>query len=209
MEYASYLAGEKWSDHPKCTHALLAGVARVVNDQISDEGRSRLVPWIPSVIGVTGDDPILDVGIALRCAAFGLPVVADYRQRALAVGLLTARQVLSDLIDERRTDIDFGDLIAHSDRAMLKTPKAIGWAEEFVTGRQITPRAFRRRSAPAIVRVAVVGISEACVSDIDRRLSQLLVTVIRDCHGWLDSGNDVVPESSFIEPHLTARQLSS
>ena len=32
MEMASYLAGERWSDHPKCTHPLVASVARMVND---------------------------------------------------------------------------------------------------------------------------------------------------------------------------------
>ena len=30
MEFASFLAGERWSDHPACTHPLLAGVARDV-----------------------------------------------------------------------------------------------------------------------------------------------------------------------------------
>jgi hypothetical protein len=29
MELASYLAGERWSDHPACTHPLLASVARL------------------------------------------------------------------------------------------------------------------------------------------------------------------------------------
>ena len=28
MEFASYLAGERWSDHPACTHPLLAALAR-------------------------------------------------------------------------------------------------------------------------------------------------------------------------------------
>ena len=32
MELASYLAGERWSDHPACTHPLLAALARDVND---------------------------------------------------------------------------------------------------------------------------------------------------------------------------------
>jgi hypothetical protein len=187
MEYASYLAGEKWSDHPKCTHPLLAGVARVVNDQISDEGRSRLVPWIPSVIGLTGDDPAVDVGIAMRCAALALPIVAEYRQRALAVGLLTARQVLTDLTEEGLTDIDVSDLNHHAERSLAMSAHVDRWAEDFITGRRITPKAFRRRSAPAIVRVAVVGISEACIPDSDSRLSELLTTVIRDCNGWLGS----------------------
>ncbi len=35
MELASYLAGERWSDHPACTHPLLAAVARDVNDYTS------------------------------------------------------------------------------------------------------------------------------------------------------------------------------
>ena len=32
MELASYLAGERWSAHPPCTHPLLAALARDVND---------------------------------------------------------------------------------------------------------------------------------------------------------------------------------
>jgi hypothetical protein len=51
MEYASYLAGESWSDHPACTHPALASLARMVNDCISDEARGRLVTLIPTVIG--------------------------------------------------------------------------------------------------------------------------------------------------------------
>src|SRR5918995_5906964 len=62
MEFASYLAGERWSDHPACTHPLLAAVARHVNDYTSDAGRSRLVELIPSVIGLTGDDLRIDAG---------------------------------------------------------------------------------------------------------------------------------------------------
>ena len=52
MEYASHLAGERWSDHPACTHPAVASLARAVNDCTSDSGRSRLVPMIPSVIGL-------------------------------------------------------------------------------------------------------------------------------------------------------------
>ena len=42
MEMASYLAGERWSDHPSCTHPLLAAVAREVNDHLSDRARHRI-----------------------------------------------------------------------------------------------------------------------------------------------------------------------
>jgi len=37
MEMASYLAGEPWSDHPACTHPLLAAMARGVNDLLDDD----------------------------------------------------------------------------------------------------------------------------------------------------------------------------
>src|SRR6188474_3722894 len=68
MEFASFLAGERWSDHPSCTHPLLAGLARLVNDCTSDANRRRLAPLLPSVIGLTSADVRVDVRIALRCA---------------------------------------------------------------------------------------------------------------------------------------------
>jgi len=76
MEMASYLAGERWSDHPRCTHPLLASVCRLVNDLTSDEHRARLAASIPCVIGLTGDDPRVDARIALRCARAALPIAA-------------------------------------------------------------------------------------------------------------------------------------
>ena len=65
MEFASLLAGERWSDHPSCTHPLVAAVARHVNDLTSDAGRGRLAELIPSVIGLTGDDLHIDAEMAL------------------------------------------------------------------------------------------------------------------------------------------------
>ncbi|MGH9132316.1 MAG: hypothetical protein ACRDZZ_00145, partial [Ilumatobacteraceae bacterium] len=53
MEMAAYLAGERWSDHPRCTHPLVAAVARLVNDHTTDANRARLADLIPSVIGLT------------------------------------------------------------------------------------------------------------------------------------------------------------
>ena len=89
MEFASLLAGERWSDHPACTHPLLAAVARHVNDHTSDAGRQRLAGLIPSVIGLTGDDLHIDARIALGSATMALPVVAADRQRVMAVSVLS------------------------------------------------------------------------------------------------------------------------
>src|SRR6266571_8580468 len=93
----SYLAGERWSDHPACTRPLLAAVARDVNDYTSDAGRARLAELIPSVIGLAGDDLHLDARIALRCARMALPVVAAERQRVMAVSVLVCERVLAGL----------------------------------------------------------------------------------------------------------------
>ena len=41
MELASFLAGEKWSDHPACTHPLIAMLARAVNDLTADHSRPQ------------------------------------------------------------------------------------------------------------------------------------------------------------------------
>jgi len=84
MELVSFLAGERWSDHPACTHPLLAAVARDVNDYTSNAGRPRLAELIPSVIGLTGEDLHIDARIALVCAQRALPVVAAERQQTMA-----------------------------------------------------------------------------------------------------------------------------
>lgn len=183
MEYASLLAGQQWSDHPDCTHPLLASVARQVNDYTSDDARARLVTLIPSVIGLNGDNPKIDVRIAIRCAAMAIPVVAESRQRALAVSLLAARQVLDELGEARSEEDD--RLLDRAASALASVPHATTWAEEFTAEHHVTAKAFRKRSAPAAVRVAIVGIAEATIPDADDRLHELLSTVIDDCSRWL------------------------
>ena len=96
MEMASVLAGERWSDHPRCTHPLLAELARLVNDSTSDAQRHRLAVLIPSVVGLNSDDLRMDARIALRCATAALPVASAEQQNALAVAVLTADSVLAE-----------------------------------------------------------------------------------------------------------------
>jgi hypothetical protein len=200
MEYASFLAGERWTDHPTCTHPLLAGVARAVNDQISDTARPKLVALIPSVIGLNGADPRVDAGIAIRCAATALPVVAEQRQRALAAGLISARRVVAEL---EPSAMDLTEVLDHAHIALSKAPQATQWAAEFTAGTHLTPRALQRRSAPCIVRVAVVGISEACIPDPDAILHDLLTAVISDCTAWLgeDSADRQLPSLQRTPSH--------
>ncbi len=68
MEYASVLAGERFSDHPRCTHPVLAAACRAVNDHISEGGRQRLVTYVPDVVGTRTRDPRVSAALALTCA---------------------------------------------------------------------------------------------------------------------------------------------
>jgi hypothetical protein len=201
MEFASFLAGERWSDHPRCTHPLLAGLARAVNDNTSDEGRQRLLGFIPSVIGLTGDDPRLDAAIAIRCAAMALPDVAEPRQRALAVGLIASERLLRELNTESATPWDLTDLLVPAWSALEMVPQAARWAVDFTRDTRLDVRTLQRQSAPTIVRVSVVGIAEACIPDPDDRLHDMLTAVIDECTGWLSSDRD----AATLEPTWVSR----
>jgi hypothetical protein len=179
MEMASYLAGERWSDHPSCTHPLLAGLARLVNDHTSDAGRQRLTSLIPSVIGLTSDDLHVDALISLRCATTALPVAAAERQNVLAVSVLAANRMLNAL-DGRPA----AHLSEASQHALRQVPHAARWAEQFASGISLTAKGFRRQAAPSTVRYAVDGIARACVTDPDTMLRDLLAGAIDDCQAY-------------------------
>jgi hypothetical protein len=194
MEFASLLAGERWSDHPACTHPLLAAVARNVNDHTSDAGRPLLVDLIPSVIGLTGEDPRIDARIALGAATMALPVVAADRQGVMAVSVLACDRALAGL-DGRPV----GTLDEATRSVLAQAPQAAEWASRFV-GRARTAtvpaRRFRQQAAPTIVRNAVAGIAQACVPDPDAMLRDLLVQSIDICAAW--GGRD--PDLGVVDP---------
>ena len=176
MEYASYLAGEKWSDHPACTRPLLAELARQVNDFTSDEARQALVELVPDMIGLTGADPRVDLRIALRAARTALPVAAEERQQIMAVAVLTCERLRADL-----DGCPGAPLSRESSEALALAPEAAAWACRYTRNLRISQRAFRRHTAPSIVRYAVQGIAHACIPNPDRVLRDLLVGAIEDC----------------------------
>ena len=186
MEMASYLAGERWSDHPACTHPLLAALARDVNDYTSDAARGRLAGLIPSVIGLTGDDLHIDARVALVCARVALPVVAAGRQQVLAVSVLVCERVLGDL-DGRPA----GWLAEPSQAALARVPDAARWAREFTCDLPIASKAFRQRAAPFTVHTAAEGIAQACIPQPDEMLYDLLIAAISECAAWVarDAGH--------------------
>lgn len=175
MEYASFLAGESWSDHPSCTHSLLASIARHVNDCTTDAGRSRLAPLIPSVIGLNPSDRRLEPLLVLVCARIALPVVSDERQHVLAVAMLTAERML-DEYDGRPAGT-----LSEATRAVLDdVPQAARWARRFTAGSRRVPKEFGRKVAPRAVGCAVEGVALACVNDPDALLHRILTDAIAE-----------------------------
>jgi hypothetical protein len=179
MEFASYLAGERWSDHPACTHGLLASLARQVNDCTTNAGRQRLAVLIPSVVGLAGDDPHIDVVVTLRAATSALPIVASERQRVMAVSILVAERVFDEL-DARPP----GTRTPASRRALLQAPDAHAWAEKFGRHLKISTKGFHRQTAPHTVAGAVDGIARACIDDRDAVLYGVLAGAIDDVTMW-------------------------
>jgi hypothetical protein len=179
MELVSYLAGERWSDHPACTHPLLAALARSVNDASSDVARPQLAPLIPAVVGLNGGGEHWSVEIAMLAATAALPVASASRQNALAVGLLTCERMLETL-DDREPGFVRPETLAAFD----SVPDAEAWARRFVARSQMSVDRFTQHAGSEIVRLSVEGIADACIPDPDRRLRDLLKTAVDECRTW-------------------------
>lgn len=175
MELASFLAGERWSDHPRCTHPLVASVARMVNDSTSDAARQELASMIPSVIGTHRDDPRWDALIARRAALTALPIASAERQRVLAVGVLGCERALAELEQRPLTDVS-----AESEDALQQVPDAYRWAQRFSRDQHVPLKRFLGSAAPAVVRIAVIAIANSWIVDRDTALRDLLERVIAE-----------------------------
>ena len=204
MELASFLAGERWSDHPTCTHPLLAALARHVNDHTSDANRQRLAGLIPSVIGLTSDDPHLDALIALRCATTALPVVAAERQHVMAVAVLTCDRVLADLDGRPPSSLE-----QRSRQALNRAPQAARWARQFINGKAPSPKAFHRCAAPCTVRSAVEGIAQACIPEPDDLLRDLLAGTIGECAARIHPTHRATQPAAVDRPRAAVTSMSS
>ena len=68
---------------------------------------------------------------------------------------------------------------------LAQVPDAARWARGFARAVAISPKAFRRDSAPATVHAAVKGIALACAPQPDKMLCDLLATAIGECAAWV------------------------
>jgi hypothetical protein len=172
MEMASVLAGEKWSDQPRCTHPLLAGLARLVNDSTSDERRGELVELIPSVVGVRGGGLGWEVSLAAAVSVEAILDVPEERQRALAAGLLRCEELAVVLGPDQVPGL------AGIRTALEDVPGATRWARGFMQPGPITASQFHKHTAPTLIRCSVLGIAAGPAPDRDGRLRDVLRTGI-------------------------------
>ncbi|MDN5794917.1 MAG: hypothetical protein L0H79_04120 [Intrasporangium sp.] len=180
MEMASFLAGERWSDHPKCTHPVLAAAARCVNDAVEDTTRQRLVLMIPEVVGLSPDDPRVDATLAARCATEALPIASERAQHALAVGLIAAERTLTQL---EGAPEGAGARMCRD--ALADAPEAETWARDFVARAGALRRPLRSHAARRLVALSIDAIAEACVSDAQDRLVHLLRSCVDDTKAFM------------------------
>lgn len=174
MEFASYLAGERWSDHPSCTHPLLGQLARQVNDHLSDVDRQQLVSLIPSVVGRRGDAHTW-ITLPVTVAASPILELPDETQKVLAAGLLTAERLCAE------AGPSLADTGREARAALDLVPGAVAWVEGLRIRPRITPRVFADRCAPTMIRCTTDGIVTADNPDRDARLRALLELAIAAC----------------------------
>jgi hypothetical protein len=153
MEIASYLAGERWSDHPKCSDPSLAELARCVNDRVSDGPRPQLSIMIPSVIGTgprrTRDRVALGASVVRSCTLIGLRV-ADVKARPMACALVMAERVL-------------GETTPQAQALLAARPDLAAAAESFTTERAALlrhPRSYLYHAVPQAIQLTVRAVSD-------------------------------------------------
>lgn len=201
MEFASFLAGERWSDHPTCTDPTLATLARAVNDTMSDEHRGGLITDIPRVIGLRGDELRLGLIVSLRAAAMAIPVASMDRQRALAVAIIATTDALAELgVNRPRAQAD-------AQRALIEVPDAAAWAHGHLADWRARPIDLARHGCGAIVRTAAIGIAQACVVDPDARLAAMLRAAITDAEVFLNR-DEAAPLETAALPVVIERVLA-
>jgi hypothetical protein len=90
MELASMLAGERFSDRPRCVDPVIAAFLRAFNDRLDTRSREALRPYARAVLCTRGDRRVTRARRA-RCLAFAHAGGRLPRLRlALLIGIIPA-----------------------------------------------------------------------------------------------------------------------
>ncbi|MET0789532.1 MAG: hypothetical protein ABWY33_09840 [Cellulomonas sp.] len=187
MEWVSLLAGERWSDHPACTHPLLAHLARSVNDRVSDASRGPLMHLLPMLTGARSDDRSWSLEIAAVTVRHALRRAGAQDTRELAVALLTLDRLLGPTdgrapAERRTTTIE----------ALVTVPAAAAWAEEFT--RAMGPPRHVRGLTRGMVDASIATVSAS--SDADDALVAMLTDAVLTCQDLAHAGAAAVIDRS-------------
>ena len=97
MEYTALLAGEAFTDAPRCVDGELAAVLRGANDKLSDADRSLLVPLLGRAIGLAVEPPPPVRRWYQHATLRRRREVAPYRARAARLRRQVARRFVAAL----------------------------------------------------------------------------------------------------------------
>jgi hypothetical protein len=185
MEYTAVLAGERFSDSPKCTDPVLAALARAVNDVTGDASRQRLAVLASELTTANGGDAAARHAVVRRCLLTALPYADGERRQALIVGLLGLERAAARRCRGWRPDL----MCAEVELALLPYDTEVAAAQEFVGSLPVGKREHARRALPASVELAVATIAERA-DGADELLYRLLVECLDDYRSRPDSSAD-------------------
>jgi hypothetical protein len=161
MEFVSILAGEAFSDSPRCTHPALATLARVVNDTVSDGARPALLQFAPLLAGA--DSPTAHtaaiVEASLQSAMSALPdsgrLARHHRRARRRAAAVVARNATS--------------------------PHLVRWWH------RLTDLLYLRGPAQHAVAALVTATDKLEVGDRDALLTGCLTTALSSCAATTDT----------------------
>ena len=160
MEHVSQLAGLKFTDSPRCTDPLLAALAQLVNDAVSDEARPQLL----GVAGRLASRPRAGTGSAPAIVLAALELVLDYRA-------------------ERR------DLRRHEARARRRATAAGDCSDSSGLWPRLLDELYRRGPARHALMCAVRVAAEVQPDSArDRLTSAMLDAALEAAGSWQASG---------------------
>lgn len=181
MEIASLLAGLRWSDHPACTHPVLAAVARCVNDATTDDGRQSLTELIPAVVGATSVDPRIAPRLVLTCTDRALLRSGSQHRADLLAGQQAARRRLTRLQGETGPE---------PSTRVGAAPRHHRWTD---VGRRWSEKAYLRVDAPIAIHHAIAALAPRPRVETDGPLRAVLVDAIGELRQSTDSARPRTP----------------
>lgn len=78
MEMVSYVSGDEWTDMPACTDPLIAKIAQIVNDSLSNKDRHLILPYFDRLFNTRFDQNTQQEWHRFVAARRGLKYTEDY-----------------------------------------------------------------------------------------------------------------------------------